>query len=66
MKEIQAALDSLMQEKQKENNNRIKDSLKKAKEKHEQKIEKPDEKRGTNAEAYTHIYNGGFNFVLYI
>jgi hypothetical protein len=65
MQKIQASLDSLKREKEKEDN-RLKDSLNNAKEKLEQKIEKLDEKSGASAEAYIHIRSEGYNFVMHI
>lgn len=65
IQKIQASLDSLKKEKEKEDN-RLKDSLNNAKQKLEQKIEKLDEKSGASAEAYIHIRNEGYNFVMHI
>ncbi|MEO8412137.1 MAG: PspC domain-containing protein [Ginsengibacter sp.] len=65
MQKIQASIDSLIKEKEKEDN-KLKDSLNKAKEKLEQKIEKLDDKTGAPAEAYIHSGNGGYNFVMHI
>ncbi|HSQ44222.1 MAG TPA: PspC domain-containing protein [Ginsengibacter sp.] len=63
MQKIQASLDSLKREKEKEDI-RLKDSLNKAKEKLEQKIEKLDSKAG--ASAYIHIDKSSYNFVMHI
>ena len=65
IQKIQASLDSLKKEKEKEDN-RLKDSLNNAKQKLEQKIEKLDEKSDVSAEAYIHIRNEGYNFVMHI
>ena len=65
MQKIQASLDSLRREKEKEEN-RLKDSLNKAKEKLEQKIEKLDEKNGASVEAYIHTRGEEYNFVMHI
>jgi hypothetical protein len=46
--------------------NKMKDSLRNAKEKLEQKIEKLDEKTGAPTEAYMHFGNVGYNFVIHI
>ena len=65
MQKIQASIDSLRKEKEKEDN-KLKDSLNKAKEKLEQKIEKLDNKTGAPAEAFIHSGIGGYNFVMHI
>lgn len=64
MDKIQSSLDSLRIEKEKENQ-RIKDSLLKAKEKIEQKIEKLDDKSGNQPEAYIRN-NEEYNFIMHI
>ena len=64
LEKIQSSLDSLRAEKEKENA-RIKDSLNRAKDKIEQKIEKLDEKSGNPAEAYIQR-NHEYNFVMHI
>ena len=65
MQKIQASLDSLRREKDKEDN-RLKDSLNNAKEKLEQKLQKFDEKNGASAEAHIHIGSEAYNFVMHI
>jgi len=63
IQKIQASLDSLKKEKEKEDI-RLKDSLNNAKEKLEQKIEKLDAKTG--ASAYIRIDKPSYNFVMHI
>ncbi|KAA9041962.1 PspC domain-containing protein [Ginsengibacter hankyongi] len=63
IEKIQASLDSLKKEKEKEDT-RLKDSLNNAKEKLEQKIEKLDAKTG--ASAYIRIDKPSYNFVMHI
>jgi len=63
MQKIQASLDSLNVEKEKENR-RIKDSLEKAKETLQQKIEKLDDKN--NPQAFIGSDNKEYNFVMHI
>lgn len=65
IQQIQASLDSLKKEKEKEDI-RLKDSLNKAKEKLEQKIEKLDKKSSASAQAYIPIRSEGCNFVMHI
>ncbi len=65
IQKIQASLDSLRIEKEKEDS-RLKDSLNKAKEKLEQKIQKLDEKSGASAEVYPQIGDERYDFVTLI
>jgi len=65
IQKIQASLDSLRIEKEKEDS-RLKDSLNKAKEKLEQKIQKLDEKSGASAEVYPQIGAERYDFVTLI
>ena len=65
IQKIQASLDSLRIEKEKEES-RLKDSLNKAKENLEQKIQKLDEKSGASVEVYPHMGDEKYNFVMLI
>ncbi|MGH2648229.1 MAG: hypothetical protein ACRDE8_11705, partial [Ginsengibacter sp.] len=65
IQKIQASLDSLKKEKEKEDN-KIKDSLKDAKEKLEQKIQKLDEKNGAIPEAYIYTNLQRYDFIMHI
>jgi len=65
IQKLRMSIDSLHQEKQKEDE-KLKDSLNKAKNKQEQKIQSIDQKNQTPAQAFINSRDRDYNFVMHI